>query len=346
MSATDPYHFELPAQRIAHEPSPVRGGSRALFLERGHSNLESGHFAELPSRLRGDECLIVNDTRVIPARIRARRQTGGEVEAFLLRQEGETLWRAWLNPSRRIQPGEELMTTGASLKIIERFDRWWRVSLPAGELERIGEVPLPPYIERAPLDSRLNSLDLDRYQTVYANQAGAVAAPTAGLHFTADLLSALEARGIPVIRTTLHVGPGTFTPIRAKTIEEHRVDPELFEVSSEARNQLATAKSEGRSLICVGTTSMRLIESLPDLSPGPDIEGECDLTILPGHEFRHADGLITNFHLPRSSLLVLVSAFHGRERTLAAYQHAIDSEFRFYSYGDSMVILPKRDRTP
>jgi len=238
------------------------------------------------------------------------------------------------------------MTTGASLKIIERFDRWWRVSLPAGELERIGEVPLPPYIERAPLDSRLNSLDLDRYQTVYANQAGAVAAPTAGLHFTADLLSALEARGIPVIRTTLHVGPGTFTPIRAKTIEEHRVDPELFEVSSEARNQLATAKSEGRSLICVGTTSMRLIESLPDLSPGPDIEGECDLTILPGHEFRHADGLITNFHLPRSSLLVLVSAFHGRERTLAAYQHAIDSEFRFYSYGDSMVILPKRDRTP
>lgn len=355
MSATDLYDFTLPPDRIAQTPRDDRDRSRALFLERGNDAIEEGVFRDLPERLRGDECLVVNDTRVIPARVRATRESGGAVEAFLLAPEGTTpgsdpaggaepeeVWRAWLTPSRRLREGERLRTRGAPLRIIAREGRGWRVGLPPGELDRIGEVPLPPYIERSEDDPRLATLDHERYQTVYARAAGAVAAPTAGLHFTPDVLDALGARGIPVVPVTLHVGPGTFLPIRAERVEEHRVDPEFFSVSEESRTSLAAARAEGRRIVCVGTTSMRLIESLPDLDPGPPLTGECDLTILPGHEFRHAEGLVTNFHLPRSSLLVLVCAFHGRERTLAAYAEAIERGFTFYSYGDAMVILPAR----
>ena len=341
MAATDLYDFHLPDDHIAQEPSPDRSDSRALFLTRGSDSVAEGHFHELPDRLRGDECLVVNDTRVIPARVRARRASGGAIEAFLLRPEGNGVWRAWLTPSRRLKDGEQLLTSGAPLTVLSRAGRWWLVSLPDGELERIGEVPLPPYILRGEGDERLASLDRDRYQTIFSRRAGAVAAPTAGLHFTPDILTRLAARGIPIAPVTLHVGPGTFAPIRAERIEDHRVDPELFEVSEESRSILASARAEGRRIVCVGTTSLRCLESLPDLEAGPELAGECDLTVLPGYRFRHAAGLITNFHLPRSSLLVLVSTFHGRERTLTAYHHAIEQDYRFYSYGDAMVILPE-----
>ena len=346
MSATDEYDFELPESSIAQEPAAERSASRALFLTRGHDALETASFDELPERLRGDECLVVNDTRVIPARVRARRASGGAVEAFLLRPEPDGTWRAWLTPSRRLKVGEELETRGAPLRIVDREGRWWRVSIPDGELDRIGEIPLPPYIRRDAGDTRLESLDRERYQTVFARTAGAVAAPTAGLHFTPEILARLEARGIPVVAVTLHVGPGTFAPVRAERIEDHRVDPEWSEVSETARGALAKARADGRRIVCVGTTSVRVIESLPDLTAGPTRTGECDLTILPGYRFRHVEGLITNFHLPRSSLLVLVSAFHGRERTLAAYRTAVESGMRFYSYGDAMVILPDREEHP
>ncbi len=340
MTSTDLYSFDLPSGRIAQEPRADRDRSRALFLRRGEDSIEEGLFRDLATRLRGDECLVVNDTRVFPARIRAQRETGGEIEAFLLRSEGDDTWRAWLSPSRRLHEGECLRTSGAPLEILSREGRWWRVRLAPKEIERIGEVPLPPYILRSNGDPRLAALDRDRYQTVYAGRAGAVAAPTAGLHFSRELLDLLVARGIPVVPITLHVGPGTFAPIQVDRVEDHRVDPELFEVSEAARRSLSEARASGRRLVCVGTTSLRVVETLPDLEPGPAIEGECDLTILPGYRFRHADGLITNFHLPRSSLLVLVSAFHGLERTLATYAAAIERGFRFYSYGDAMVILP------
>ncbi|MHC4934612.1 MAG: tRNA preQ1(34) S-adenosylmethionine ribosyltransferase-isomerase QueA [Planctomycetota bacterium] len=346
MSATDEYEFFLPESAIAQEPPARRGDSRALFLVRGRDGGRFGRFSELPELLRGDECLVVNDTRVIPARVRARRASGGAVEAFLLSPEEDGTWRAWLTPSRRLKPGELLETEGAPLRVLEKEGRWWRVSLPEGELERIGQVPLPPYIRREPGDPRLRALDAERYQTVFASRAGAVAAPTAGLHFTPELLGELEDRGVPVVPVTLHVGPGTFAPIRADRLEDHRVDPEWFEISGDSRRRLARAREEGRRIICVGTTSMRVIESVPDLDDGPALTGECALTILPGHRFRHAEGLITNFHLPRSSLLVLVSAFHGRERTLAGYRDAVEAGLKFYSYGDAMVILPDREAAP
>ena len=340
MVAIDAYDFELPPELIAQEPPPERGASRALYLTRGIDGARPGEFGTILEAFRGDECLVVNNTRVIPARIRARRESGGAVEAFLIRPEPDGTWRAWLTPSRRLKPGEKLTTSGAPLEIVAREGRGWRVSIPEGELERIGEVPLPPYIERDEEDPRLTSLDRERYQTIFADRAGAVAAPTAGLHFTPELLAGLEARGIPLVPVTLHVGPGTFAPVQVEDLRDHQVDPEWFEVSETSRAALAQAKSDGRRIVCVGTTSMRLIESLPDLSAGETLVGECDLTVVPGYTFRHAEGMITNFHLPRSSLLVLVSTFHGRERTLAAYRQAIEEKFRFYSYGDAMVILP------
>ena len=345
MVAIDAYDFELPPELIAQEPPPQRGASRALYLTREVDGATPGDFSNILESFRGDECLVVNNTRVIPARVRARRETGGAVEAFLIRPESDGTWRAWLTPSRRLKPGERLLTSGAPLEIIAREGRGWRVSIPEGELERIGEIPLPPYIEREAEDPRLSTLDRERYQTIFADKAGAVAAPTAGLHFTPDLLEQLNNRGIPVIPVTLHVGPGTFAPVQVDDLRDHEVDPEWFEVSEASRSALAAARAEGRRIVCVGTTSLRLIESLPDLTAGETLVGECDLTVVPGYEFRHAEGLITNFHLPRSSLLVLVSTFHGRERTLAAYRTAIEHRYRFYSYGDAMVILPPSRET-
>lgn len=341
----DQYDFDLPQELIAQEPAADRDASRALFGQRGQDGIEVGEFRELAERLRGDECLVVNDTRVIPARLRARRKTGGAVEVFLLRQETTDVWRAWLSPSRRIQVGEVLEVAGADLEVGEREGSFWRVRLPGPELiERCGEVPLPPYIERSADDPR-RVADRERYQTIFASASGAVAAPTAGLHFTPELVELIRARGVPIVPVTLHVGPGTFEPIRAARLEDHRVSAELFSVSAETREALSEARRDGRRIVAVGTTSTRVLESLPAVcadpwEAGPTVSGETDLTILPGHQFQLVEGMITNFHLPRSSLLVLVSAFQGRERVLASYQRAVADGLRFYSYGDAMVILP------
>ncbi|MCA8959625.1 MAG: tRNA preQ1(34) S-adenosylmethionine ribosyltransferase-isomerase QueA [Planctomycetes bacterium] len=343
MTELSDYDFELPEELIAQEPAPSRSGSRALFLVRQRDGIELGHFAELGDRLRGDECLVVNDTRVIPARIPARRATGASIEVFLLRPEDEgapDVWRAWVSPAKRVRPPESLEVRDGTLEVLERVDSFFRVRVGGmSRVEALGEVPLPPYIRRSEHDPR-RAADRERYQTLFARRPGAVAAPTAGLHFSPELLASLEARGIPVIPVTLHVGPGTFKPITADRLLDHRVDPELFEVSEVSRSALARARAEGRRIVTVGTTSTRVLESLESLDAGPNLAGETALTILPGHPFRHVDGLITNFHLPRSSLLVLVSSFHGRERTLDAYRAAIARRLRFYSYGDAMVILP------
>ena len=343
MTRANDLEYELPPDRIAQHPSPERDRSRALFVTRGDDGIEEGEFRDILGRLHGDECFVVNDTAVIPARIHARRASGGKVEVFLLRPEGSDLWRAWISPSRRIRPGESLVTDDAStpIEVHERIESFWLVRFGGLDaLEAIGEVPLPPYIERG--ERADGAHDRDRYQTVYARRPGAVAAPTAGLHFTPELLGEIEARGIPIVKITLHVGPGTFQPIRAEELDDHEVLPELYEVDTEARAGLAAAAAAGRKIICVGTTSLRCLESIESLTEGEEIRGETSLTIVPGYRFRHAAGLITNFHLPRSSLLALVGAFHGLERTLAVYRHAVEHGLRFYSYGDAMAILPER----
>ncbi|NCF55429.1 MAG: tRNA preQ1(34) S-adenosylmethionine ribosyltransferase-isomerase QueA [Planctomycetia bacterium] len=342
------YWFDLPQHLIAQEPAKERSGSRCLFTRRSDSESTEGHFRDILDQLRGDEVLVYNNTRVIPARIPCQRSTGGRIEVFLLRPGDQAdEWLAWLSPSRRIKPGEILQGPLVEISVVERCGSSWRIRLPKNtDLESVGEVPLPPYIRRdsestTPLPDHIKELDRNRYQTVFANKPGAVAAPTAGLHFDKPLLDKLENLGVSRIPITLHVGPGTFKPIEAEEIKDHRVDPEWYSITAESRSALADAKSKGRPIIAVGTTSLRVLESLPHLEPGPDLQNETDLTILPGYKFRHVDGLLTNFHLPGSSLLVLVSCFHGLENTRALYKNAIEKEFRFYSYGDCMLIQPR-----
>ena len=341
------YHFDLPDSLIAQEPANERSGSRCLFATRGLSAHHSGHFNEIVDRLNGDELLVYNDTKVIPARILGHRQTGGKVEIFLLRPhaDGKT-WLAWISPSRRIKPGEEIEvpkieSPGAKIIVHERIGSSWRIEWPEDiPLETFGEVPLPPYIRRDSEQQDQQSRDRERYQTVFANTPGAVAAPTAGLHFDEKILKALESRGVQRTGITLHVGPGTFKPIETNNIADHRVDPEWYSVSEESRQVLFEAQQAGRPIIAIGTTSLRVLESLPDLSPGPEIIDETELTILPGYQFRNVKGLLTNFHLPGSSLLVLVSCFHGFENTMELYRQAVEQKLRFYSYGDCMLITP------
>ena len=339
-ASIESYQFDLQPQLIAQEPAPRRSDSRCYFCSSDVNEHREAPFHTICERLRGDELLVVNDTRVLPARVRCRRSSGGSIEAFMLRPLDNGLWQAWLSPSRRIKAGEVLDTDGPPLKVLERRGSGWIVDLgPEEVLEQIGEVPLPPYISRSPDDSRQQS-DIVRYQTIFARNAGAVAAPTAGLHFDAPLLDRLEKKGTQVVPVTLHVGPGTFKPVEAADIRDHRVDPEWYSVSESTLGALAAARSDGRRIIAVGTTSLRVLESLGPIVEGADREGETDLTILPGHQFHNVDGLITNFHLPGSSLLILVCALLGRERALKIYQDAIDHRFRFYSYGDCMAIFP------
>ncbi|MEE2855786.1 MAG: tRNA preQ1(34) S-adenosylmethionine ribosyltransferase-isomerase QueA [Planctomycetota bacterium] len=339
------YDFDLPARLVAQHPAEIRSSSRCYFCTQASSDATEAPFHSIADRLQGDELLVVNDTRVLPARIRCRRSSGGAVEAFMLRPLGAGRWQAWLSPSRRIKAGECLETSGPPLTVIERRGSGWVVDLgPEEVLEQIGEVPLPPYIHRTEEELRQDGLDRERYQTIFAHHGGAVAAPTAGLHFDETVIDKLQSKGVQIVRVTLHVGPGTFRPIEADVIQDHRVDPEWFSVSSETRSALVNARDDGRKIIAVGTTSLRVLESIGPFEAGPDIESETDLTILPGHPFDHVDGLITNFHLPRSSLLVLVCSFLGRSETLSIYHRAIEAGFRFYSYGDCMAILPENRR--
>ncbi|MDE3153551.1 MAG: tRNA preQ1(34) S-adenosylmethionine ribosyltransferase-isomerase QueA [Acidobacteriota bacterium] len=340
------FDFELPPELIAQEPPAVRGTSRLLVLDRRTGGVAHRRMADLPELLRPGDLLVVNDTKVFPARLLGHRTpSGGRVECLLVARIGPDQWEALMHPGQKLKPGAVVRFDGTPALLAEvlerrfhgrRLIRLWTEdgSDVDAAIDATGHVPLPPYIHRPDASS-----DRLRYQTVYAATRGSVAAPTAGLHFTRELLGALEARGVERTAITLHVGYGTFKPVRVEEVEAHRVDAERYEVSVAAAAAVNRALDEGRRVIAVGTTTTRTLEAVAAahggrLTPGP---GETDLFIHPGFRFQVLGGLLTNFHLPRSSLLMLVSAFAGREHVLAAYRQAIDLKYRFYSYGDAML---------
>lgn len=343
------YDYHLPDHRIARYPAQQRHESRLLVLHRRDGRLEHLKFRDVVHYLRPGDCLVLNDSKVFPARLIGRKETGGRLEIFLLRwpeesgparAEAEVLYRA----SKPLRPGESFVFGGLSgieIQVAEtKGPGRARVILSwTGDLEevlsRVGRVPLPPYLRRED-----EEIDRSRYQTVYARHTGSVAAPTAGLHFSPELLEELGRLGVTTARLTLHVGYGTFAPIRAEDIREHRIHSEWISISRQAADTINEARAAGGRIVAVGTTSVRSLEFVADhhgrLQP---YTGECDLYIMPGHRFRIVDAMITNFHLPKSSLLVLVSAFAGRKSILQAYREAVHKGYRFYSYGDSMLIL-------
>jgi S-adenosylmethionine:tRNA ribosyltransferase-isomerase len=341
---TGDFDYDLNPDYIAYHPSARREESRLLVLDRSSGETAHRVFRDVTDYLGEGDLLVVNDTRVIKARLYARKRgTGGRVELLLLREAGRGLWQALVSPSRRVHEGTGLeLESGEAVTIGRQLtDLMWLVrfdvpDVPALLRER-GEVPLPPYIKRAPVEE-----DEERYQTVYAEHEGSVAAPTAGLHFTPELLTRLEAAGTEIARITLHVGMGTFIPVKADLPEEHVLEPEYFEVGSDTARALGAARWDGRRIVAVGTTSVRVLETLADRFAAGDVRaasGWTDKFIYPPHEFRLVDALITNFHLPRSTLLMLVCAFAGRDFVLSAYEEAIKEKYRFYSYGDAMLIL-------
>lgn len=349
MSDVADFDFELPEALIAQEPPPRRDDSRLLVLPRHGGGMVHTTFACIGDHLRAGDLLVLNNTRVFPARLLGRRvPSGGAVECLLIgRREEPDLWDALVHPGQKLKPGSRVVferdgviVDGEVLGRHFHGRRTVRLRSETGldldaAIDRIGHVPLPPYIKR---DDRI--ADRDRYQTVFATERGSVAAPTAGLHFTGDLLAALAARGVERAEVTLHVGYGTFKPVRVERVEDHEVDPEIFSVGAEAATAITRALDEGRRVVAVGTTTARAVESLTiDRGRVEPSSGQTRLFIRPGHLFRIVSGLITNFHLPRSSLLMLVAAFAGRERVLAAYREAIERQYRFYSYGDAMLIL-------
>ena len=340
---TSDFDYTLPQELIAQTPLEPRDSSRMLMLNRGSGHTEHAQFSDLPAYLSAGDLLVVNDSRVIPARLQAHASAGGKnVELLLLRREGPLLWQAIGRPSRHLKPGSRFQVSGADvdLEVLELRDDTTRlVRLSTEEdMSRWGQVPLPPYIHQ-PLD------DVERYQTVYAQEPGSAAAPTAGLHFTPRLLERLEEKGVNVASLTLHVGLDTFRPVHAEDPRAHKVHTEHFTVPEETATAVNLAKREGRKVVAVGTTAVRSLEqaALWSQRSGTDsletVSGWADLLVLPGHQFRLVDALVTNFHLPRSTTLMLASAFAGWNRLKAAYEDAIQRSYRFYSFGDAMLIL-------
>jgi len=355
--------YNLPADRIAQQPLPRREDSRVLELDRTTGVFRDRSFVEFPSLLRGDELLVLNHARVIPARLLGRRAPaiaksreearvaqGGSVEAFLSRHVGSDTWEALVRPGKRIRNGERLIFGSGQLQgeVVASGDAGLRTirfrsndaRSVAEHLERLGHVPLPPYIRRED-----DAEDRTRYQTVFAKVGAAVAAPTAGLHFTEEILEAIRQRGTEICELRLDVGLGTFQPVHTEHLEDHAIHAEAYEISSQAAEQINAAKSVGRRIIAVGTTVVRALEDsalrAEQVALDATVMGgaaEARIFITPGFHFRVADALLTNFHLPRSTLLALVCAFAGREKILAAYNHAVAANYRFYSYGDCMWI--------
>lgn len=339
------YDFELPPALIAAEPAPTRDGSRLMVVSKGGAApLQHRRFPELVELLAPGSVLVLNETRVIPARFLGRRPSGGKVELLLVRPHPDGGWEALVRSGKPVRPPDErleLEDGRARARVLAKLGPGrYRVELSGGaqddaadalELaERVGRIPLPPYIAR-----QERPADRERYQTVFARVPGAIAAPTAGLHFTPELLARVEARGVTLARVLLHVGPGTFAPIREDDLSAHRMESERYQVPAPARALIEAARAEGRPVVACGTTAVRALESWAHTGQA---EGDTELFIRPGHEFRAVDQLITNFHLPRSTLLLLVSALAGREPILAAYREAVARGYRFYSYGDAMLI--------
>jgi S-adenosylmethionine:tRNA ribosyltransferase-isomerase len=340
------FDYELPPKLIAQRPLRKRSASRMLVVDRATRTWTDSRFALFPEYLRTNDALVLNNTRVFPARLKGERvATGGAIELLLVREIEPNVWETLASPARRLRNGARLAFDESRLhaEVIEVLSHGRRlVKFESSEsldlvVDSLGETPLPPYIKR---DTRARRNDAERYQTIYASQRGAIAAPTAGLHFTPIVLREIESRGVSVVEITLHVGYGTFEPVRVDEVSDHRVAPEWSSVTNEAAAAINEARFQHGRLVSVGTTTTRALESFVT---GEKLitarSGYIDLTIIPGYEFRAVDALLTNFHLPRSSLLMMVSAFGGRDLILDAYQHAVKEGYRFYSYGDCMLIL-------
>ena len=350
MKAAD-FDYDLPPDLIAQAPAEQRDGSRMMVLHRAARTLEHRRFVDLPGYLHPGDLLVANDTRVIPARLfgrKARAGTGGKVEFLLLEETAPGMWEALMRSRRRPAVGEQVILDEdlAVVTIVEEGDKgrvlihiesdrpWLEV------LDRIGQTPLPPYIHRQDPPADLRAADKLRYQTIFARDPGAVAAPTAGLHFTPAVLDRLSAQGVGMATLTLHVGIGTFRPVAVEDVEDHRMDFERWRIPEEAASRIRGTRQAGGRVIAVGTTSVRTLESAAARPGGFGAGGgRTDLFIHPPYDFRMVDALITNFHLPRSTLIMMISAFAGREFVLEAYREAIRERYRFYSYGDCMLVL-------
>ena len=333
------FHYDLPAGLIAQQPLERRSDSRLLYLSLRNGGCSDRLFRNLPALLREGDLLVFNDTRVIPARLHGRKESGGKVEIMLERLLSDKECLAQLRVSKSPHAGSLIMLEdGSRLEVIGREGSFFHLSFLdgslAGLLQRLGHMPLPPYITRED-----TAADRERYQTVYARNPGAVAAPTAGLHFDRDMLDKIDLQGIGRVCITLHVGAGTFQPVRSENIEDHRMHAEYLEVSASVCEAIEQAKSKGGRIIAVGTTAVRSLETAAANGELRPFSGDSRIFIYPGYEFKVIDGLVTNFHLPESTLLMLVSALAGLKETRAAYRHAIEEQYRFFSYGDAMLVL-------
>jgi len=342
------FSYHLPEHLIAQYPPKKRGSSRLMVVNRTTREIAPTQFSRLPQLLPSPALMVLNDARVIPARLLGRKETGGRVECFLVHKVEPDCWECLVKPGRAWREGKRLILgegQGTSItaiveEVLPSGRRRVRFSPPPGlslkeALNRVGQVPLPPYIQRPPSQE-----DRERYQTVFARRGSAVAAPTAGLHFTNDMLNSLQERGIEIARITLNVGPGTFKPVKTEQVEEHQMEEEFFTIPDETAQKVNLAKEQGIPVIAVGTTVTRALESAACENGRVAASSRwTDLFIYPGYRFRVIDHLVTNFHLPRSTLLMLVCALGGRDLVLDAYRQAIQEEFRVYSYGDAMLVL-------
>lgn len=343
-SLTSHYDYGLPEDRIAQEPVEPRDASRLMIVDRATGNISHAHFRDLPSLVPAGDSLVLNTTKVFRARLLGYRESGGPAEVLLLREKSLGLYEAMIHPGGKLKPGKTVtIAPGFSVEIVETTPEHTRLvrlhtpafESPAAAIEALGHIPLPPYIERADTD-----LDASRYQTVYAMQSGSVAAPTAGLHFTDSLIAKLSDKGVERVNVVLHVGAGTFRPVSDDDPTLHMMHEEWCEVTPEAAQKLNDVRAKGGKIWAVGTTSVRTLET----ATGADgilkpFKGQTRLFVRPPYELRSIDHLITNFHLPRSTLIMLVAAFAGYDLTMRAYREAVEQNYRFYSYGDAMVVL-------
>jgi S-adenosylmethionine:tRNA ribosyltransferase-isomerase len=338
------FDYNLPENLIAQAPLENRENSRMLIVDRRSGDLAGRNFYDLPDFLRDGDVVVLNNTRVFPARLFGRSETGAKVEIFLVRETSRGIWETLARPARRLKTGKKIIF-GEKLvaEVIDKTeDGKVRVRFEAdGDFDRIvdeiGRTPLPPYIKR---EEDAIDADRERYQTVFARERGAIAAPTAGLHFTPEILEKIKAKGVTIAEVTLHVGYGTFEPVRVDDLSLHSVMPEQYEIGGSTAETLNRAKAEGRRIVAIGTTTTRALETVMSKHGRFEAEREsANLTIIPGYKFKAIDALLTNFHLPQSSLLVLVSTFAGHQLIMDAYNHAVGKSYRFYSYGDCMLII-------
>ena len=332
--------YDLPEERIAQTPVEPRDHSRLMVVRRDTGAIEHKHFYDVIDYLNPGDALVINDTRVIPARLYGERPTGGACEVLLLKQLAPKKWETLVKPGKKLKPGAEIVFGDGRLRgrVLETTDVGGRIVAFECEgtfeavLDELGEMPLPPYIHEA-LEDR------ERYQTVYAKREGSAAAPTAGLHFTPELLEKIREKGIEIVPVLLHVGLGTFRPVKVENVEDHHMHTEYFEVSEEAAEKVNAARARGNRVIAVGTTSVRTLESACESGKLLPMRGDTGIFIRPGYRYQMVDALITNFHLPGSTLMMLVSALYDREKILAAYELAVKEQYRFFSFGDAMLIL-------